>query len=128
MSIKDTSIFTYLDEKEMSFFDVSKKFKDVVFRYVDVPSPKYNWCTKCWFFKNFLFFRSNDISNSSNIQSMKERIKAAKNVAIISVSSTKNLIMSFSEKEQINWIISMPQSKNKREITVSKGKNKNKFI
>ena len=59
---------------------------------------------------------------------MKERIKAAKNVAIISVSSTKNLIMSFSEKEQINWIISMPQSKNKREITVSKGKNKNKFI
>ena len=73
-------------------------------------------------------FRSNDLSNSSNIQAMKERIKAAENVAIISVTSTKNLIMSFSEKEQINWIISIPQSENIKEITVSKGKNKNRSI
>ena len=54
---------------------------------------------------------------------MKEKIKRAKNVAIISVSRAKNLIMSFSEEEAqpINWIMSASQSNYKEEITVSKG-------
>ena len=55
---------------------------------------------------------------------MKEKIKRAKNVAIISVSRAKNLIMSFSgeEAQPINWIMSASQSNYKEEITVSKGK------
>ena len=54
---------------------------------------------------------------------MKEKIKRAKNVAIISVSRAKNLIMSFSEEQAqpINWIMSASQSNYKEEITVSKG-------
>ena len=58
---------------------------------------------------------------------MKEKIKRAKNVAIISVSRAKNLIMSFSEKEAqpINWIMSASQSNYKEEITVPKGKYNN---
>ena len=73
----------------------------------------------------FLFIRSNDLYNGSNIQAIKDRIKKAKNIVVISnISQVKSLIISFmdSDMDKINWIVSTPESHYNENILVPKGK------
>ena len=73
----------------------------------------------------FVFTRSNDLYNASNIQAIKDRIKKAKNIVVISnISQVKSLIISFmdSDMDKINWIVSTPESHYSENFLVPKGK------
>ena len=72
----------------------------------------------------FLFIRSNDLYNGSNIQAIKDRIKKAKNIVVMisNISQVKSLIISFMDIDQINWVVSTPESKFSENILVPKGK------